>query len=179
MTWVHADVVHLTLKFFGDIDEATAGPLEEATSRALRGRGPVELPLDRIGAFPRADAPRTLWIGPAESWAATAGAARLMALHTAIEDACAAAGFARDPSPWRPHLTMARVRSGEREVGRALRSTGALERALAIRPMPIDQVVLIKSELLPAGPTHTALWAHQLAACCEYRLLPGHRHAVV
>ena len=86
-----------------------------------------------------------------------------MALHTAIEDACAATGFARDSSPWRPHLTLARVKSGEREVGRVLRSTGALEHPLAIRPMRIEHVVLMKSELLPAGPKHTALWVHRLA----------------
>ena len=164
LTWVRPEVVHLTLKFLGDIDEPAAGRLESAISRALRGMGPAELPVDSVGAFPRADYPRALWIGPAESWSASDSAARLIALHAAIEDACAAAGFARDPSPWRPHLTMARVRSGEREVGRALRSTGALERALAIRSMPIDQIVLMKSELLPAGPKHTALWVHRLAA---------------
>lgn len=163
LTWVRQDVVHLTLKFLGDIDETAAGRLEAAVGRAMRGMGPAELPLDRVGAFPRADYPRALWIGPAESWSASDGAERLIALHAAIEDACAAVGCARDPSPWRPHLTMARLRSGEREVGRALRSTGALERTLAIRPMPIDQIVLMKSELLPAGPKHTALWVHRLA----------------
>ena len=164
MTWVRPDVVHLTFKFLGDIEEAAAGPLEDAVGRALRGKEPVELPLDKLGVFPRANAPRALWVGPGESWGASDAAARLMALHAAIEDACAVVGLARDPTPWRPHLTLARVRSGEREVGRALRSTGALERALAVRPMPIDHAVLMKSELLPGGPTHTPIWMHRLAS---------------
>jgi RNA 2',3'-cyclic 3'-phosphodiesterase len=164
MTWVRPDVVHLTFKFLGDIEEAVAGPLEHAVGRALRGMGPVELPIDHLGVFPRADAPRALWIGPDESWSASDAATRLMAVHAAIEDVCDTAGFAREPGPWRPHLTLARVRSNERDVGRALRSIGALERALAIQPMPIDAVVLMKSELLPGGPTHAPVWMHRLAS---------------
>ena len=163
ITWVRPEAVHLTFKFLGDIDDATARRLAAAVGEAVRNAGPTELPLDRLGVFPRADAPRALWMGPAESWQAAGNAARLMALHAAIDHACAAAGFQREEGPWRPHVTLARVRSGERAVGRALRSSGLLERALTIPPMPINRVVLMKSELLPAGPRHTPVWEHHLA----------------
>ena len=80
----------------------------------------------------------------------------------AIEDVCATAGCTRDPGPWRPHLTLARVRSGEREVGRALHTSQLMTTELEIPAMSINTVVLMRSDLLPAGPRHTPLGIHRL-----------------
>lgn len=162
VTWVRSEAVHLTLKFLGDIDDALATPLGEAIGLAVRACQPLELPLTRVGVYPHADHPRVLWIGPPDAWAQTDAARQMAALHAAVEDACAGVGLSRDPKPWSPHVTLGRIRSGERDVASALRSRGILERTLTIPPLIVSAVVLMKSELLPEGPRHTPLWEHRL-----------------
>ncbi len=57
MTWARPDTIHLTIKFLGDIDEASVGSLEQELREGLRDRTASDLPLDRLGCFPRSREP--------------------------------------------------------------------------------------------------------------------------
>jgi len=162
LTWVRPDAAHLTLKFFRDLDDRMAEPIGEAIAGSVGGVRPIEVPFTRLGVFPRADAPRVLWIGPDESWHTSEAALRLTALRRALQNACATLDVERDRSPWHPHVTLARVRSRERDVALALRSTHALTAPLAVPPILITAIVLMKSELLPDGPRHMPIWVRDL-----------------
>ncbi len=109
VSWVQPASIHLTLKFLGDTDEQLIDPLKTHLAGVLSAHQALSLPLERIGAFPRTNQPRVLWVGPSESWEQGTEAARLAALHRAIEIGCSSFGFAKEERPLSPHLTLARV----------------------------------------------------------------------
>jgi 2'-5' RNA ligase len=163
ITWTRPDTVHLTIKFLGDIPEAQSTPLREAIEAAKRSGQPIEIPLVRFGAFPRDQAPRALWIGPSVDWEQHAEAERAGRLVSAIDEACAALGVKRDKHAWLPHLTVARVRDRERDVGRILSDSGVLAKPLSLGVLRLERLSLMKSEMRPDGPVHSELWAIPLA----------------
>ena len=162
MSWVRPASLHLTLKFLGDMDEQVIDPLRVALELAIGSQIAVNVPLERLGAFPRPHSPRVLWVGPSENWEEGAEAKRLVEIHRAIEQACEGLGFLREAKSFSAHLTLARIKVGERHMGIALAKSGVLDCPLSLRSLAVELVVLMKSELRPTGSVYTKLWAVQL-----------------
>ena len=158
ISWVQPTAIHLTVKFLGDVDEQLVDALRAAIGQVLREHRSIQIPLERIGAFPRPQQPRVLWVGASEQWEEGEDAKRLASLHRGIEDCCATFDFAPDGRPLSPHLTLARIKEGERHVGQTLAKSSAMDRPLSLGSLLIDSVVLMKSELRPTGPVYTKLW---------------------
>ena len=158
ISWVRPASIHLTLKFLGDMDEQVIDPLRVALEQAIGSQIAVNVPLERLGAFPRPQSPRVLWIGPSEYWEKGAEAKRIAEIHGAIEQACEDLNFLRETKPFSPHLTLARIKVGERQVGVALAKGGVLDRPLSLDSLAVESVVLMKSELKPNGSVYTRLW---------------------
>ena len=158
ITWVQPSSLHLTMKFLGDTGELQIEPLREAVGRAMTGHEVVHMPIERLGVFPRLQQPRVLWVGPSEQWEQGDDAKRLTALHRAIEDCCQPFGFEPEGRPLSPHLTLARVKEGERHVGQALAKSGVIDRPISLGLLAMDSIVLMKSELRPTGSVYTKLW---------------------
>jgi 2'-5' RNA ligase len=159
IAWTKPDSMHLTLKFLGDIDERRVEALRDGVAAAVRDQSSIEIPLARLGAFPRVQEPRSLWIGAASEWERGDEAKRLASLVRALEDACAAEGVPREPRRFAPHLTLARVKTGERQVGRALMAAGVMDQSFALDPLLAASVAFIQSELRSDGAMHTRLWS--------------------
>lgn len=103
MTWVPADRLHVTVRFIGEVDEARA----QATTAALEPRlpfTPFELTIEGVGTFPERGAPRVLWAGVGR------GAEALAAVETEVSARLQRCGVPREPRPYHPHITLARVR---------------------------------------------------------------------
>ena len=162
ISWAKPATIHLTLKFLGDMDEQVVEPLRIAVEGAIGSRLALTVPLERLGAFPHPQNPRVLWVGPSENWEKGAEAKRIAEIHDAIDQACEGLSFLREMKPFSPHLTLARIKVGERHVGVALAKGGVLDRPLASGSLPVESVVLMKSELKPTGSVHTKLWDVQL-----------------
>ena len=158
ISWVQPAKIHLTIKFFGDMDEQVIGPLLGAIEQAVGSQSSVIVPLERLGAFPRPHSPRVLWVGPSENWERGIEGKRVAEIHGAIEQACEGLGFLRETKPFSPHLTLARIKAGERHVGVALAKSGVLDRPLPLGSLAVESVVLMKSELRPTGSVYTKLW---------------------
>ena len=158
ITWVRPETIHLTVKFLGDIEGGRAEALREKVRAAIDLHPAIDIPLERIGAFPRPQAPRAFWIGPLADWEHSDDAKRVGEMVKAIDDTCAALGVARDEHPWRPHLTLARVRDREREVGRALMAGVVFDRPISAGVLRISEIALMKSDLEPDGPRYSTLW---------------------
>ncbi len=158
ITWVQPSSIHLTMKFLGDTDEELIGPIREALERAMSGFERVTMPVERLDVFPRLQQPRVLWVGPSEQWEQGDDAKRLVALHRAVEDCCQPFGFAPEDRPWSPHLTLARVKAGERHVGQALAKSGFMDRLISLGILAVESVVLMKSDLCSGGAVYTKLW---------------------
>lgn len=158
LSWVRPASIHLTVKFLGDIDEQIIEPLREALAEVFMDRRAISIPLERLGAFPSFQAPRILWVGASESWEQGDEAKRLAALHETVESCCDTLGFVPDSRPLKPHLTVARVKAGERQCGQAFTRSGVLDRPLSLGALAVDSVALMQSELKPTGSVYTKLW---------------------
>ena len=158
ISWAKPASIHLTIKFIGDMDEQVTDPLLAAVERAIGSQIAVNVPLERLGAFPRPQSPRVLWVGPSENWEKGAEAKRIAEIHGAIEQACEGLSFLRETKPFTPHLTLARIKVGERQVGVALAKSGVLDRPLSLGSLAVESVVLMRSELKPTGSVYTKLW---------------------
>jgi 2'-5' RNA ligase len=105
-----------------------------------------------------------LWIGPSEHWEKGAEARRVTEIQGAIEQACEGLSFLRETKPFSPHLTLARIKAGERQGGVALAKSGVLDRPISSGSLPVESIVLMKSELKPTGSVYTKLWEVRMRA---------------
>ncbi len=62
--WVNPDLMHLTVKFIGDTDEACVSDWTAALRPELETLSPMTLRIDRTGIFPDRGPARVLWAGP-------------------------------------------------------------------------------------------------------------------
>jgi RNA 2',3'-cyclic 3'-phosphodiesterase len=163
LSWVQPTSIHLTMKFLGDMDEQFVSPMQEAIGLVVKDHRMVSIPLEQLGAFPRPQQPRVLWVGPSAQWEQSEDAKRLVALHQAIEGCCRSLDFAPESRPLNPHLTLARIREGERQIGQVLATTGVMDSAIPLGSLVVQSIVLIKSELNPTGSIYTRLWEVRLS----------------
>ena len=162
ISWVQPSSIHLTIKFLGDTDEQLVEPLREALEQVVTTHRPIRIPLERLGVFPRAQQPRVLWVGASEQWEQGDDDKRLAALHRAVEDSCQSFGFAPEGRPLSPHLTLARVKEGERQLGQTLAKSGVMDRLISLGSLAVGSVALMKSDLRPTGSAYTKLWELRL-----------------
>lgn len=158
ISWVQPASMHLTLRFLGDTPEELIESLHTMLTQAVADHRMIHVPFSRLGTFPRLQQPRVLWVGPPESWEQGAEGERLQALYRAVEDLCRAAGLAPEERPFSPHLTLARVKEGERQVGQIFAERGVLSQSLVNGLLPVTAVVMMKSQLRPTGSIYTKLW---------------------
>lgn len=104
LAWVSARKLHLTLKFLGEGDESRVAALIVAADRVAAAHRPFEMDLGGVGAFPNFRRPRVVWLGVARE-------PRLELLHHDVELAAADLGYEVEGRPFRPHVTLARVRA--------------------------------------------------------------------
>ncbi|MFP4055272.1 MAG: RNA 2',3'-cyclic phosphodiesterase [Candidatus Brocadiia bacterium] len=147
--WVGAERMHLTVKFLGEIEEGQVDAVAEAMGAATAAAEPFEIALAGLGSFPPRGAPRVVWAGVRDASGALAD------LHRRLEGELEALGFEREKRPFRPHLTLGRVK--DRRAGRALAPLIAQQESTDFGTQVVDALVLFQSVLSPQGPTHTAL----------------------
>ncbi len=145
--WVPAENVHLTLKFLGEVDEARIPKIEEALASVAARARPFPLSLAGCGCFPNVRAPRVVWLGLAE------GAGEAQALAGAVEDALRPVGFAPERRPFKPHLTIGRVKDPREGAAAASSKVDALA-DYAAAPARAEAVALVKSTLTAEGSVY-------------------------
>ena len=105
--WVHDEGLHMTLKFFGEVGPERLDVIAEALRFAAADAGSLALQLSELGAFPSRSRPRVLWVG-------VDAPPGLELLQDRIERGCEAIGFPPEGAPFQPHITLGRVREGQR-----------------------------------------------------------------
>ena len=151
---VHDHGLHLTMKFFGEVPPGRLEVIEEAVRGAVPGTGELALQLGGVGAFPSPHRPRIVWVG----LEAPPG---LELLQDRLERRAEAIGFPPEGTPFRPHVTLARVREGHRLPQGALES---LEREYQPVGFLAAQMVLYESVLGRNGPRYEPRLTLELAS---------------
>jgi 2'-5' RNA ligase len=100
LRWTTSDSWHLTLAFYGNVEETRVADLKARLTRAAKRYPPLSLALGRSGQFSR----RALWIG------CEGDIAPMRALARTVAAAGRRVGAPAEESRFKAHLTLARAR---------------------------------------------------------------------
>lgn len=138
--WVSRQQMHVTLFFLGETDRVDNIKAALGNIKAP----PFALTLSGVGRFParRKQPPRVLWVGIDPEPA-------LDDLHQQVTTAMAGLGFVPEDRPFRPHITLSRLKTREPlpEVDAFLDAHSAFQAS----HVPVTEFVLFSSELSPQG----------------------------
>ncbi len=138
LRWIPSERWHLTLAFYGELTDRDAGRLEARLGRQVARHAAMTLGFEGSGRFPK----RAVWLG-------VSGDVRpLRALAQRV---------ARDDRPYRPHLTVARLR-GPADPSGAVEALAAYDGP----NWPGTEVTLVRSHLGPS-PSYETLATFPLA----------------
>jgi RNA 2',3'-cyclic 3'-phosphodiesterase len=126
--------LHVTVAFLGNVADEQLGDIV-GTFREHGPRQPFSIDFDRVGAFPSARRPHTIWIGSSRHNQEFSSCA--LALRAAFEQH----GFRFNSEP-QPHVTICRPKRARDIALPALQAQAALR---------VDRLTLYQS--LPAGQT--------------------------
>ncbi len=147
LSWVKPGNMHVTIRFLGDLGDSGVRRAGEAARRGVDGHEAFHARLGAPGAFPSMNRPRVLWTGLSE------GADQAIALAKSVNQSLKQDGFGPPDKPFRPHITLARVR--DRAEG--VEAFGRYSPPPPPKPALLDRIVVMKSELHPTGARYTAL----------------------
>jgi 2'-5' RNA ligase len=141
LTWTAPERWHVTLAFLGEVKAGQLHRLRPGLTELAQVTPPFELAVAGAGVFPGERRPRVLWVGlsgEVDVLSELAGGVRRAARRARIE---------LDRKPFRPHLTVARVRRElpAHDVPHLLRKLSAAEG----RGWQVDRLVLMQSTLGP------------------------------
>ncbi|HEY6193050.1 MAG TPA: RNA 2',3'-cyclic phosphodiesterase [Bacteroidota bacterium] len=146
--WESPEKSHTTVKFLGAVDESILPGVLAATGSACREFRPFEVTYEGIGAFPDRRHPKVIWIGCRNDDGS------LASLKSSLDRALASFGFPIEDRPFRPHITLGRVRGP-----RGLRNLTPKLEKLTFEPRKetISEILVMKSVLRPQGGEYSAL----------------------
>jgi 2'-5' RNA ligase len=143
--WVEPANMHITLRFIGEVDDATA---EEINYNLSHIEAPAfDLELKGLDTFGQGYKAHTLWVGVSST-------PELMHLQKKVDSAVVRAGVAQEERKFTPHVTLARMTKPE--AGR-LQSFIEGNNLFKAGPFTVDQFTLFESRTGKGGPVYTAL----------------------
>lgn len=138
--------IHVTLKFLGDIEEDVITEIEKVMINSVSGIDKFTIELKGTGAFPNLNRISVIWVG-------MVGAEPLIDIANNIDSGLEKLGFGREKRPFRPHVTVARVKGGRHKD--RLISTIQEHEDIVFGEMDVDKIILKKSVLTPKGPIYS------------------------
>jgi 2'-5' RNA ligase len=142
---VKPELVHITLKFLGDVPQETVAAVAEALGGVKAAPFPVRV--NGMGAFPGRTV-RVVWLGLEGDF---------KELHEGIEKATGPLGFAAEERGFSPHVTLGRVAWPSSEMSRRLSLKMAEFADLDLGSFTVDRFFLKKSTLTRGGPIYEDL----------------------
>lgn len=148
--WVDPEKMHLTLKFLGEVDALEIPDVCRAVEEAVAGVSGFSFDVSGVGAFPKVERPRTIWLG------VTSGVEELGQLHKAIENSLHKLGYPPENRRFSPHLTLGRVKHAGPELAELSEVIVSLADQSA-GTVAVDEVTVFSSELTREGPVYQPL----------------------
>jgi RNA 2',3'-cyclic 3'-phosphodiesterase len=139
-SWSRVENIHLTLKFYGNVEVDRIEALSSAIERATKDVAPFEIAVGKTGSFRS----QVLWIGVSDP------SGTLTTLHQRLGS---------EDRAYRPHLTIARIRRPE---GARRLVNAHLQMQFENVSVLVKELVLFRSELSPKGSKYTAISRHGL-----------------
>lgn len=150
--WVAPSLLHITLKFLGELDNTALGILEKPLREIGEKTAAFTVSLNSLGAFPSLNTPRVFWIGIDE------GALQLSRLAGKIERCLGGlkswqgSGNRKTTEQFRSHITIGRRKKKSEQfmvAGDVFDELWACKNKLLV-----DSFHLMQSKLYPTGPVY-------------------------
>jgi len=148
---VKPDLIHVTIKFLGDVPPSKVDQVVEALRTVIRPAFTARVA--GIGAFPGRSI-RVVWIGAEGDFEP---------LFSAVEDALAPLGFPREGRKFTSHATIARVGRPAPETTGVIASKLVPHREVDLGEFTAEEFILKKSTLTPGGPIYEDVAAFHLS----------------
>ncbi len=140
--------VHLTLKFLGNVQPDRVAPIRQSLEAIAAGSAPFQVTLQGLGAFPGLRRPRVVWFG-------VDPCPPLRNLQEGVERAAQDLGFEPEGRPFKPHVTLMRLKSAANAAALTDYLHGKAGRVKAVSA--VDEFVLFQSVLGPGGAQYRKL----------------------
>lgn len=146
--WAKPSGVHVTLKFLGEVPQKKLPGIKMALGEAVMRHSPFNLELGPMGLFGGREGLRVMWVGIAGD------VLRLEALVRDVNLALSVVGFEPERRPFRPHLTLGRVRDevSTRQRAEIEVATGRID--VPAVPWRTSQISLMRSRITPQGASY-------------------------
>ncbi|PWH14082.1 MAG: RNA 2',3'-cyclic phosphodiesterase [Ardenticatenia bacterium] len=148
--WIAPESLHVTLQFLGDVPYEKIAPIVDALRKVCVDIPAFSFDLVGLGVFPNPRRPRIVWVGVYEPKGV------LVTLHQRVGRVLSPLGFPPEERTFTPHLTIGRA---SRHASPAeLRAIGELVTRMdvgLIETVPVERIVLMKSDLRPDGAVYT------------------------
>jgi RNA 2',3'-cyclic 3'-phosphodiesterase len=151
--WTTPENQHITLKFLGATHTELLPDVMRACAEVAAMHRAARIRLSGLGAFPNGRRARVVWIGVDDD------DGLLHRLAEALDEGLSPLGFAPEDRAYRPHLTLARLKSPA--------PVGDLETVLSgvgWKPISVDHLSLYRSHLSPRGAVYERLQEFGLAS---------------
>jgi 2'-5' RNA ligase len=148
VSWVKPENIHVTLKFLGEVPEDKINEIFLATEKALEGTRKFTMSLKGMGAFPDSRRPRVIWLG------AGSGEKELSFLANRVVEEMEKIGFPKEDRKFSAHFTIGRVKS-PKNIEKLMELVKSSD--FQTEDIEVNEVVVMKSQLHPAGAIYTPL----------------------
>lgn len=151
--WVDPEIMHLTLKFLGEIKDAELAEVCRTAGQVADRHQGFELQIQSVGTF-GGKSPRVLWVGTGQ------GSEPLAKLQKDLETALGKLGFGQEKRQFTGHLTLCRIKNPKAGAELAKAAKEYCDAKLGISF--VDAVTVYQSQLTGQGPIYTAMGNYKL-----------------
>ncbi len=150
--WVEPENIHLTLKFFGEIQENRFHDINKALSAVTKNHKPFKLSITRTGIFGSRYKPRIIWFG--------IDCPEIKLLGEDVLNTCNRFGFFYDRQNFVPHLTVGRIKNIENK--KYFQKIIDQYSEAFLQTLNVMEFVLFESILHPTGPIYKVIERYPL-----------------
>jgi RNA 2',3'-cyclic 3'-phosphodiesterase len=149
--WVEPDNIHLTLKFLGEIDDTLLEKITAIINDVANKISAFKLRINSLGAFPKIDSPRVIWVG------VDAGDKEVKEIAGKLEEEIAKIGIPKEDRPFSSHITIGRTKSGLNQQKLVQVLKDKFDLGGKNPEFSASKITLFKSTLSPKGPAYEIL----------------------
>lgn len=142
--YVSSENMHITLKFFGAVDEYKLKEIELAINNVIEKHSSFELTIEGCGNFPTPNLIKVIWIGITKN-------KELINLQKDLDTEFKKIGFKKDKN-FISHLTIGRIKNQKNKdkIKKVIKDNENIK----IGKMRVSKLYLKKSTLTPKGPIY-------------------------
>jgi len=150
--WVEPQNIHLTLKFLGEIDEKKLEKITQASEEIAKSTAAFHVHIWSIGAFPRINFPRIIWVGIDK------GEQEIKDLAQQLEVKISETGIPKEGRPFSSHITIGRARSNLNRQDLVQNLSNLINELKEGAPeFLVSKIIIFKSTLTSKGPIYEAV----------------------